>query len=77
MLYEHPNAVTIRTVIEVEPTGARIVLVVETDLELNPLGIAYNRAKVDNLVEAARRHLAISSEHATAIRLVPIRDEPP
>jgi hypothetical protein len=77
MLYEHPNAVTIRTSVEVEPTGTRTVLIVETDLELDPLGIGYNKAKVDSLVEAARRHLAISPEHATLIRLVPFRDGRP
>ena len=53
--------------------SARIlVLIVETDLELDPLGIGYNKAKVDSLVEAARRHLTISPEHAKVIRLIPI-----
>lgn len=74
MLYEHPNAVTIWTAIEIEPAETRMVLIVETDLQLDPLGIGYNKAKVDSLTEAARRHLAINPEHAKTIRLIPARE---
>lgn len=73
MTVEHPNAKNIWTTIEVDKDGVETVLVVETDLELNASGSAFDVAKVDALIDAAMRSFAVSGGTVDRVRLVPIR----
>ncbi|HEX7788965.1 MAG TPA: hypothetical protein VF467_00360 [Afipia sp.] len=73
MTVEHPNAKNIWTTIEVDKDGVETVLVVETDLELNASGSAFDVAKVDALIAAAMKSFAVSGGTVDRVRLVPIR----
>jgi hypothetical protein len=56
--------------IDITPTGTANVMVVETDLHLNPRHPAYNDGAVHNLIAAAQNYLTANSSHVTHIRLV-------
>lgn len=73
MKIEHPNAKSIWTTIEVDKDGVETVLVVETDLELNAAGPAFDVAKVDALIDVAMKSFAVSGGTIDRVRLVPIR----
>lgn len=73
MSVEHPNAKNIWTTIEVDKDGVETVLVVETDLELNASGPAFDVAKVDALIDAAMKSFAVSGGTVDRVRLVPMR----
>lgn len=73
MTVEHPNAKSMWTTIEVDKDGVETVLVVETDLELNASGPAFDVAKVDALIDAAMKSFAVSGGTIDRVRLVPMR----
>ena len=56
--------------IDIAPAGAVGVMVVETDLHLNPEHPAYNGGAVQRLIVAAQDYLAANAGHSTHIRLI-------
>ena len=59
--------------IDITPTGTANVMVVETDLHLNPRHRAYDGGAVHNLIAAAQNYLMAGGSHVTNIRLVSSR----
>jgi hypothetical protein len=56
--------------VDITPAEAVDVMVVETDLHLNPRHPAYNAGTVRRLIVAAQDYLAVNAGRATLIRLV-------
>ncbi len=56
---------------EIEGRNRRIVLCVETNLELRPGHVGFDRALLDDLIEHATEMMHASSAAVDAIRIVP------
>jgi hypothetical protein len=73
MAFRHAHASFVSFAIDITPAGTTEVMVVETDLHLNPRHPAYNGGAVRHLIAAAQDHLVANAEHVTHIRLVSSR----
>lgn len=73
MPFRHAHVSFVSFAIDITPAGAADVMVVETDLHLNPRHPSYNRRAVENLVAAAQEYLKANAGHATHIRLISSR----
>jgi len=60
--------------IDITPAGTDEIMIVETDLHLNPRHPAYNGTAVQHLVSAAQDYLAANGSPVTHIRLVSNRN---
>jgi hypothetical protein len=73
MPFRHAHASFVSFAIDITPVGTADVMVVETDLHLNPLHPGYNGRAVENLVAAAQGYLKANAGRVTHIRLVSSR----
>jgi hypothetical protein len=71
-MFEHPDATSARSIIEIGDTVER-VLVVETKLSLWPMSEDYNEDRVSSLEQAAKKFKVENG--FDKIRLVSIREE--
>jgi hypothetical protein len=63
------NALSVNIEYVIDGNGTKTVLVVETDLQLDPPEIDFDKAAVDALCSDLERHLA-SNSYIDAVRLV-------
>lgn len=70
MAFKNPHARFVSFSIEVTPAGTADVMVVETDLHLNPRHPAYDSGAVKRLIAAAQDYLAANAGRLAHIRLV-------
>ena len=56
--------------IDVLPAGITQVMIVETDLHMNPQHPAYDRSAVERLISAAKTYVQQNIEGPASIRLV-------
>ena len=73
MPFRHAHVSFVSFAIDITPVGTADVMVVETDLHLNPQHPSCNGRPVQNLVAAAQEHLKANAGHTTHIRLVSSR----
>ena len=73
MPFEAPHASFVSFAVEVQPAGIAHVMIVETDLHLNPGHPSYNQPAVENLIAAARAYMLTSMVGLVHIRLMSTR----
>jgi hypothetical protein len=73
MSFRHAHVSFVSFAIDITPAGAADVMVVETDLHLNPRHRDYNVGAVEALVAAAQNYLKANASHVTNIRLTSSR----
>lgn len=59
--------------VEVSASGTTEIMIVETDLHLNPKHPSYSQRAVETLVAAARDHIRVSMQGVGHVRLVSTR----
>jgi hypothetical protein len=59
--------------VEVSRSGVNQVLIIETDLHLNPRHKFYDRSAVEHLISAAQNYARANLEDSVAIRLISTR----
>ena len=70
----HQNSKTEWTTIEFEQESMLTVFVIETDLTLNFEDPAYDKAKVDSLLDATHKFFESKKGHIDRVRIVQIRN---
>lgn len=73
MSFRHAHVSFVSFAIDITPAGAANIMIVETNLHLNPRHRDYNVGAVEDLVAAAQRYLKANASHVTHIRLVSSR----
>lgn len=73
MHFKAPHVSFVSFAVEILASGITQVMIVETDLHLNPQHPAYNRAAVEALISSAKSYAEANIEGASAIRLVSTR----
>jgi hypothetical protein len=73
MPFKAPHVSFVSFAVEVLPSGITQVMIVETDLHLNPLHPSYNRSAVEHLISAAQDYVHAKVEGLASIRLVSTR----
>lgn len=59
--------------IEVSPSGSTQVMILETDLHLNPKHPSYNRPAIEHLIASAQSYVQADTEAPVHIRIVSTR----
>jgi hypothetical protein len=70
MPFKAPHASFVSFAVEVLPSGIAQVMIVETNLHLNPKHPSYSRPAVEALIAAAQNYVQASMEGLVHIRLV-------
>jgi hypothetical protein len=73
MPFTHPNARSVWFSIEFDENNTSAVLTIETDLKMNFEDPAYDKAKLDGLIDAAGDYASESQGRVDMVRIVPIR----
>jgi hypothetical protein len=73
MAFRNAHVSLVSFAIDITPAGATNVMVVETDLHLNPRHAAYSEGAVQQLTAAAQGYLVANVGQVTHIRLVSSR----
>jgi hypothetical protein len=73
MPFKAQHASFVSFAVEVMPSGTAQVMVVETDLHLNPRHSSYHHPAVEKLVAAAKTYVRDNLEGLVHIRLVSTR----
>jgi len=71
--FKAPHVRFVSFAVEILPTGITQVLIVETDLYLNPQHPSYDHSAVASLASAAQNYLKANVEGPTSIRLISTR----
>ena len=74
MPFEHPRAIAAWRTIESMPDGISLVLVIETDLSLNPRSGDYDSKAINDLMETAKAYTA-SNPHLDQFRIISLDNE--
>ena len=70
MSFKAPHVTFVSFAVEVLPSGITHVMIVETDLHLNPQHPSYNQSAVETLISAAQSFISAKIEGPASIRLV-------
>lgn len=70
MTFKSPHVSLVSSAIDVTPTGINEVMILETDLHLNPRHPAYDGGAVQRLIVAAQEYLRSNAPGVTQIRLI-------
>lgn len=73
MSFKAPHVAFVSFAVEVSASGLTQVMIVETDLHLNPQHPSYNRPAVEALVASARDYTRTNIEGLSYVRLVSTR----
>ncbi len=73
MPFKAPHVSFVSFAVEVLSSGITQVMIVETDLHLNPQHPSYNQQAVEALISAAQNYLDVNAEGPASIRLVSTR----
>jgi hypothetical protein len=73
MPFKAPHVSFVSFAVEILPTEIVHVMIVETDLHLNPNHPSYNRSAVERLISAAQSHVRANMEGLAHARLVSTR----
>ena len=73
MAFRHAHVSLVSFAIDITAAGTTDVMVVETDLHLNPRHPAYNGGAVRQLIAATQDYLVANAGHVTHVRLVSSR----
>jgi hypothetical protein len=73
MPFKAPHVSFVSFAVEVLPSGINRVMIVETDLHLNPQHPSYSQSAVQMLISAAQNYISANIEGSASIRLVSTR----
>lgn len=73
MPFKAPHVSFVSFAVDVLPNEVHHVMIVETDLHLNPKHAAYNRSAVDQLITVVRTYVQANIEGSVRIQLVSTR----
>lgn len=73
MPFKAPHVSFVSFAVDISPSGSTSVMIVETDLHLNPRHPSYNTAAVKQLVTAAWDYVQANIEGLAHVRLVSTR----
>jgi hypothetical protein len=73
MTFKAPHVSLVSFAVEVHPWGIIQVIILETDLHLNPRHSSYNRHAVEFLISAAQNYIRGNIEGVACVRLVSTR----
>ena len=74
MPFRAPHVSFVSFAVEVQSSGVTQVMIVETDLHLNPRHPAYDRLAVTQLIAAAEAYTSANVEGPSSIRLISTRN---
>ena len=74
MSFKHPHAIAAWRTIEGIPDGISLVLVIETDLSLDPRSSSYDSNAINDLMETAKAYTA-SNPHLDQFRIISLDNE--
>lgn len=73
MTFRAPHVSFVSFAVEVSTSGIVQVMIIETDLHLNPQHPSYNRSAVERLIAAAQDYARSNIEGPFSIRLISTR----
>jgi hypothetical protein len=73
MPFKAPHVSFVSFAVEVTPSGSTQVMILETDLHLNPKHPAYNHAAIEHLIASAQNYIQDTMDGPVHIRIVTTR----
>lgn len=73
MTFRAPHVFFVSFALEVSTSGTIRVMIIETDLHLNPQHPSYNRLAVEHLISSAQHYARTNIEGPSSIRLISTR----
>ncbi|TFV40565.1 hypothetical protein E4K66_06815 [Bradyrhizobium frederickii] len=73
MTFRAPHVSFVSFSVEVSTSGIVQVMIIETDLHLNPHHPSYNRSAVERLISAAQDYARTNIEGPSSIRVISTR----
>jgi len=73
MPFKAPHVSFVSFAIEVSPSGSAQVMILETDLHLNPKHPSYNSPAIEHLIASAQSYIQANMEGPVHIRIVSTR----
>ena len=73
MPFKAPHVSFVSFAVEVAPSGSTQVMILETDLHLNPKHPSYNHAAIEHLIASAQNYIQDTMDGPVHIRVVSTR----